>query len=484
MGLLLKIIFIASIPLYLMADQDIIDYIEKTWTLLERSCDQGALCTPDPKLISDNHPVIYIAQDEDPERIHLRAEVKILPDTVEDIEHHGLLFVPKPYITPGGRFNEMYGWDSYFIVLGLKASGRLDMARNMVDNHLYEVQHYGHVLNSNRTYHLTRSQPPVLSLMVLEVYGNDIAKLTEAYPLLVKYYSFWNQPPRLVKNYGLSRYYDHGQGPAVEVLSSEIDHLGFNHFDRVESLVLKKVLHVSDKYYDPKTKTWKESYYLDDKAMRESGFDVSCCFGPYGIETTRHIPVCLNTLLFMMEQDLAVIANKLGIKHDWDKLAQARKTRINRLLWSEERGLYFPYNFKRKTHYAYPFLATFYPLWAKIASPEQAAAVAGNLAIFEGKGGLMASSTATGCQWDAPYGWAPFQWIAIEGLRNYGYHKEADRIAKKFTSLIEKEYQRTGHIYEKYDVDRCTSDVHLEYGYESNEYGFGWTNAVYLLLFH
>ncbi len=480
MGLLLKIIFIASTPLYLMANQDITDYIEKTWQLLERSCYQDTLCTLDPKLINDDRPVIYISQNEDPEKLNLKAEIKVLPDTFEEIEHHGLLFVPKPYITPGGRFNEMYGWDSYFIVLGLKASGKMDMAKNMVDNHLYEVHHYGYVLNSNRTYHLSRSQPPVLSQMVLEVYENDIAKLEEAYPLLVKYYRFWNQRPHLIKIYGLSRYYDLSRGPAVEVFSSEIDHLGFNHFDRVESLVLENALHVSDKYYDLKTKTWKECYYLDDKAMRESGFDVSCCFGPYGIETTLHLPVCLNTLLYMMERDLAFIADKLEIKHEWDKLAENRKARINRLLWSEERGLYLPYNYKRKTHHAYPFLTTFYPLWAKIATPQQAAAVADNLPLFESKGGLMASSAATGCQWDAPYGWAPLQWIAVEGLRNYGYHEEADRIAKKFTSLIEKEYQRTGHIYEKYDVDKCTADIHLKFGCESNETGFGWTNAVYL----
>ncbi len=465
-----------------MASEDIFHYIDNTWSLLERSCGKEALCTADPKMMSDKKPTIYISSAENPGIVDENVCVSVLPDNLDEIEHHGLLYVPNPYITPGGRFNEMYGWDSYFIVLGLKASGRMEMARNMVDNHLYEVRHYGRVLNSNRTYHLSRSQPPFLSRMVLEVYGSDAAKLKEAYPLLVKYYRFWNSLPRLVGSCQLSRYYDDGQGPAIEVLSSEIDHLGLNHFDRVEKLVLENAIEVSDRHYDHQSKTWKEPYYLDDKAMRESGFDVSCCFGPYGIETTHHIPVCLNSLLCLMEEDLAKIADKIGIEHSWEKFAKARQKRINRLLWNDDKGLYFPYNYKKQAQHEYPFLTTFYPLWAKIATKKQAAAVAANLRLFERAGGLMAGSKTTGCQWDAPYGWAPFHWIVIEGLRNYGYHKEACRIAEKFSALIEKEYEKRGHIFEKYDVVKCTADVHPEYGYESNEFGFGWTNAVYLLM--
>lgn len=473
------------LPLVLtMTSPDTVQYIHDSWKTLERTC-SNATSAIDPKLQSHDKPILYIPQDESLEKIqnsHRHFEVRILPETYQQIEHHGLLYLPKPYITPGGRFNEMYGWDSYFILLGLLESGELEMAQNIVDNQLYQVKHYGHVLNSNRSYHLTRSHPPFLSQMVLQVYGQNTDKLKKAYPLLKQYYHFWSTFPRYDSEYHLSRYYDHSMGPAIEVLSSEIDHLGKNHFDRIEDLITSGRLSVSNKYYDTQL---KELYYLDDRAMRESGFDVSCCLGPYGIETTHHFPVCLNTLLYLMEKDLKKIAKKLHLYQDeqmWKSLAKRRKVLINRYLWNEEEGLYFPYNFHKKSQTLYPFLATFYPLWAGIASKEQAAAVVNNLPLFERKGGLVSSTVQTGCQWDSPYGWAPLHWIAYSGLMRYGYESEARRIADKFCRLIEQEFAGHGHFFEKYNVIDCNSSVHLHFGYESNETGFGWTNAIYLLL--
>jgi len=374
----------------------------------------------------------------------------------------------------------MYGWDSYFILLGLLEEGRVDMARHLVDNQLYQVKHYGHVLNSNRTYHLSRSHPPFLSQMVLKVYKNHPDRLKEAYPILRKYYEFWNTSPRHIPEFHMARYYDNNYGPAIEVLTSEIDHNGCNHFDRVEEMIREGKLSVPKEYYD---QTLQEAYYLDDRAMRESGFDITCAFGPYGIETTKQLPVCLNSLLYVMEKDLQKIAKILNIKEDkkqWKLQAKRRKIMINRLLWSEEKGLYLSYNTQKKSHTQYPFLTTYYPLFAGVASPEQAACLVNRLPLFERQWGLTTSTVQTGCQWDSPYGWAPLHLITVEGLKRYGYRAEAKRISEKFCSLVEKEFKKYGHMFEKYDVIKGSADVHLDFGYESNEHGFGWTNGVYL----
>jgi alpha,alpha-trehalase len=147
--------------------------------------------------------------------------------------------------------------------------------------------------------------------------------------------------------------------------------------------------------------------------------------------------------------------------------------------------MYYDYNFVHKKFRRYPFLTTFYPLWAGIASQDQAARVTGNLGRFERPGGLQTSEFNSGDQWDAPFGWAPLQWIAVEGLRRYGYRTEADRIAVRFLSLVEQEFVKYGTLEEKYDVVKRTSDVSsaLRFGYLTNEAGFGWTNAVFTALF-
>jgi alpha,alpha-trehalase len=153
-------------------------------------------------------------------------------------------------------------------------------------------------------------------------------------------------------------------------------------------------------------------------------------------------------------------------------------------MWDDEDGLYYDYDFARKRLRAYPFLTTFYPLWAGIATQEQAGLVAGNLIRFEQPGGLQTSTAASGNQWDAPFGWAPLQLIAVQGLRRYGFHEAADRIAIKFLSLVRDEYLKSGTIVEKYDVARRTTEVSgdIRFGYRSNEAGFGWTNAVFVTL--
>lgn len=169
----------------------------------------------------------------------------------------------------------------------------------------------------------------------------------------------------------------------------------------------------------------------------------------------------------------------------WRARARDRAARIDRCLWDPQRGMYFDYNFATRRVRRYPFLTTFYPLWAGVASQEQADRVVRNLPLFERPGGLQTSTTESGDQWDAPFGWAPLEWIAVQGLRRYGYRSEADRISKRFLSLVLQQYRKHGTLVEKYDVVNRRADVakELHYGYLSNEAGFGWTNAVFTALF-
>jgi alpha,alpha-trehalase len=189
-----------------------------------------------------------------------------------------------------------------------------------------------------------------------------------------------------------------------------------------------------------------------------------------------------------MEMQTAEIAGLLGLTaeaHIWRSRGIARAERINRLLWDAQDGLYYDHDFEHQRLRKYAFLTTFYPLWAGIATREQAARVAGNLSEFEQPGGLQTSAVASGNQWDAPFGWAPLQLIAVRGLRRYGFSEAADRIAMKFLSLVRDEYLKRGTMVEKYDVVRRTAEVSggIRFGYRSNETGFGWTNAVFTALF-
>jgi alpha,alpha-trehalase len=222
--------------------------------------------------------------------------------------------------------------------------------------------------------------------------------------------------------------------------------------------------------------------------MRESGFDPSNRFGPFNIDIIHYNPVCLNSLLYLMETDTATILKTLGRAREagvWTRRAAARRQAINRLMWDEQDGLYYDYNFVGGRVRRYPFATTFYPLWVGIASRAQAARVVANLARFEGAGGLQTSTNVSGSQWDAPFGWAPLQMIAVEGLRRYGYNREADRITANFLSLILKEFNQHNTIVEKYDVLRRESEIKggLKFGYDYNVIGFGWTNAAFTELY-
>ncbi|HLJ13264.1 MAG TPA: trehalase family glycosidase [Bryobacteraceae bacterium] len=497
---------VAAALLFSAQPAPILSYIQQTWIVLTRSNRDLAKAAADPKFkpAANGRWPVYVSRAADLRSIETqlrremapsdfqKIEIRALPDDASEPREPGLLYLPNPYVVPGGRFNEMYGWDSYFIQIGLLRDNQLALAQDMADNFVYEIRQYGKILNANRTYYLTRSQPPFFTEMLLAVYQrtHDRKWLEDALPAMETYYRYWTSEPHLTPGNWLSRYFDLGDGPAPEVVAAERDTGGRSHYDLVKQYF--RTHRVADydvnQYYDAKTDRLTKLFYKGDRSMRESGFDPSNRFGPFNADIIHYNPVCLNSLLYVMEIQAAEIEQVLGRQAEaaaWRQRGKDRAARINRLMWDSQDGLYYDYDFVHRQVRRYPFLTTFYPLWAGIASREQAARVERNLPKFERPGGLQTSTYQSGNQWDAPFGWAPLEMLAVEGLRHYGYRQDADRISMEFLSLILDEYRKHGRIVEKYDVVHRTTDVsaNIHFGYTSNEAGFGWTNAVFTKLY-
>ena len=483
----------------------LVHYIQSEWNGLSRGLRQVADSLCDVKLGAEcaHSSPIYISPSEDLPRVQRIFEktltskqlttvhLKVLPHDHSRIEEHGLLFLPGRYVVPGGRFNEMYGWDSYFIALGLLRQGRVTLARAIADQCLYQVEFYGTVLTANRTYYLTRSHPPFLGRLVLAVYRatGDLVWLRRTLPLLEKFYYYWSVPPHLVPGINLSRYYDFAQGPAPEVALGEVDENGLNHYERLRINLAAggEYVQSSQDFLDPETGKLTPHAYHADRSMRESGFDVSGRFGFANLDVLDILPICLNTLLWRLEVDIAKVRafiDATSTLEVWQQRAHQRAATINEHLWDEEAGLYYDFDGRAGRRREYPFATTFWPLWAGLASREQAARVVSRLGEFEAPGGLLTSLHPSGCQWDKPFGWAPLNYMAVMGLHRYGYRQEARRIARRFVTVITQEFVRTGQLFEKYDLDGMTSDVtgKIQFGYPTNEPGFGWTNACILEL--
>jgi len=507
------------------------EYIAAGWDSLTRSLTECKTIV-DPKLAAAS--VLYIpAEFEVPAAVQqlqnqCNVQAQPLPKVIHNlgeadpgkIDPAGLLYLPSKYVVPGGRFNEMYGWDSYFIIRGLVRDNRIDLAQGMVENFFFEIEHYGAVLNANRTYYLTRSQPPFLTSMILAVYdaqkaaGHEDRKwLEKAYEYAERDYSLWTREPHLAGSTGLSRYYDFGNGPAPESLKDETGHLS-----QVAAYFLAQpgggrgYLVPTKEAERPQTPlgpvfglqvcettttmarsdcasagsvALSADYYKGDRAMRESGYDISFRFGPFGAATHHYAPVCLNSLLYKTEEDLALMSDVLGRKKeaaDWRKRAGERKERIQTYLWDAKRGLYFDYDFEKQLQSSYEYVTTFLPLWAGLATPEQARDIMKNLAVFEKPGGLVMSPHESGGQWDYPYAWAPNQLLADEGIRRYGFKEEADRTSYEFLSTVAENFRRDGTIREKYNAVTRSSETQVTAGYHMNIVGFGWTNGVFLAL--
>jgi alpha,alpha-trehalase len=515
----------ATAPSY----KPILEYISNGWDTLTRSMGD-CLTLVDTKLATK--PILYVPADYAvPARVkNLKTkcgvEVKALPRVIHHlgeidintITPPGLLYLDHPYIVPGGRFNEMYGWDSYFILRGLLRAGRIEIAKGIVENFYFEIEHYGAVLNANRTYYLSRSQQPYLSSMIMAVFQaekekgkDDRAWLEHGYNYAVRDHDMWLEPEMRAGDTGLSRYYDFGEGPAPESLKDETDHYRkvveylLNHPEQSAGHLAERqpgenkklgpgttyTLRLCDEPVTmarPRCEELREvslsaDFYKGDRAMRESGFDISFRFGPFGADTHHYAAVCLNSLLFKSEMDLAGMSEILGRKEDaesWRQKAAVRRTAINKYLWDEAKGEFFDFDFTKNAHSSYEYITTYYPLWAGLATKEQAKAVLANLKSFEQPGGAVMSPYNTGAQWDYPYAWAPTQMILVDGLRRYGFTEDADRIAYKFASMIAENYAKQGYIVEKYDAVTRSTDAAVTSGYSINVIGFGWTNAAFL----
>ena len=335
-------------------------YIHQGWDSLSRSMSECKSLV-DPKVTAP--PVLYLpfGAPTPPELLRLRTQCKIqiahLPHRIEhlgdvkesEIPQPGLLYLPNRYVVPGGRFNEMFGWDSYFIILGLLRDGRVDLARGMVENFFYEIENYGAVLNANRTYFLTRSQPPFLSSMIRAVYDAACARdrspanlarqkqwLARAYPYARRDHDFWLSSIHRAGETGLARYFDIGEGPVPDIA----DHSSY-YIDVINWLVAHPEVHTSYLVAAPQNPSpaeqavlaktscdathsvvcglaWAHGYrltrdfYKGDRAVRESGFDISFRFGPFSGSTHHYAAVGLNSLLYHYELDLADFADMVG----------------------------------------------------------------------------------------------------------------------------------------------------------------------------
>jgi alpha,alpha-trehalase len=505
----------------------ILAYIGNGWDTLSRSMSE---CKSVVDIKVTTEPVVYLpAAMAIPREVaamqqQCRVDVRHLPRVIHHIGQvrptelpvEGLLYLPERYVVPGGRFNEMYGWDSYFILLGLVHDGRVKLARGMVENFFFEIENYGAILNANRTYFFTRSQPPFLSSMVREVYEHpaadtapDRAWLQRAYGYAQRDYALWTSPEHRAGTTGLSRYHDLGDGPVPEMaddssyypdvirwlLAHPNEHPeylvnGPTSPSATEATALAKsscdvnVSHVcANAVVDGHRLS--AAYYRGDRAMRESGFDTSFRFGPFSGSTADYAPVCLNSLLYKYEKDMAHFASLLDKPADaklWKHRAAARQAAINHYLWDSSDGMYLDYNYVTGKRSTYKFVTTFYPLWAGESSDTQAASVRKNLAVFEKTGGLSMSDFASGVQWDLPFGWAPTTWLAVAGLDRYGYQQDSTRVAQEFSKTVLDNFEHDGTMREKYNVVDGSANVKVAAGYKSNVVGFGWTNGVYLKL--
>jgi alpha,alpha-trehalase len=360
--------------------------------------------------------------------------------------------------------------------------------------------------------------------MILAVYdaekaaGNDDKKwLQRAYGYAAKDWEMWARAPHLAGDTGLARYYDFGDAPAPESLKDETDHYRkvaayfLNHPDQDRAYLVRRTASAKEPAHDlvgrrysvqicdaatatdragcdeAEEITLSRDFYRGDRSMRESGFDVSFRFGPHGAATHHYAAVCLNSLLFKYEKDLEGISTTLGDGKDageWKKRAERRRDNIQKYLWDAKSGFFVDYSLDRQERSTYQYITTFYPLWAGLATKEQAAAVMKNVGKLEQPGGLVMSPYETEGQWDFPYAWAPTQLLAIEGMRKYGFNSDADRISYNFASMVAENFRHDGTIREKYNAVTRSSETAVKAGYNINVVGFGWTNAVFLVFLH
>jgi alpha,alpha-trehalase len=405
---------------------------------------------------------------------HIDGLWDILKRTTREVPPNGsLLALPQPYVVPGGRFREIYYWDSYFTMLGLVESGRHDLIESMVSDFAFLIDTYGHVPNGTRSYYLSRSQPPFFFEMVGLLSDDQAANFARYLPQLKREYAFWMEGSRGLKSGTahrhvvalpdgsiLNRYWDDSDTPRDESYREDTE--------------LAKA-----------TGRPAPQLYRDIRAAAESGWDFGSRWFADGqsratIDTTEILPIDLNSLMFGLEN-----AIRLGCEHEGDLAcarsfahrAAARRAAMDRYQWDAALGAYVDYRWTQHAPIERVSAATLYPLFVGAASRAEADTVADTV---KGKlllpGGVVTTPLETGQQWDSPNGWAPLQWIAVAGARRYEQPKLAEAVACRWMFNVNSVYQQTGKLVEKYDVAR----LGLKGG--GGEYptqdGFGWTNGV------
>lgn len=435
--------------------------LDKT-TLQQFVSENFALPTTDLPIFETTEkgkPVAHIHQLWD----YLTREIK------ESLPGSTYLPLPHPFVVPGGRFQEVYYWDSYFTLLGLKEAGKWDLIEQMIANFAHLIRIYGFIPNGNRTYFLSRSQPPFFSCMV------DLlppSKQDDYLPELQREYDFWMKTTenkkkdfeRVVQiepNKFLNRYWDNSPTPRPESYREDIALAEQNPTREASDI------------------------YLNLRAACESGWDFSSRWladdiSLGTIETTHILPVDLNCLLYKLECKLASLYGAISPEKEvyYQKKATKRAELIHTYFWDEQKGFFFDYHWVNKKTTSKITLAGLFPLWVGLATEAQAERCAKhvqNELLVEG--GVRTTTCMSGQQWDAPNGWAPLQWIAVEAFRRTGFLKLSEEIKQRWINWNTRIFLGTGKFTEKYNV--VNSDTETGGGEYPNQDGFGWTNGVY-----
>ena len=439
---------------------------------------------------SSRRTVVNEPNDKDVTQ-HIKKLWSVLKrDADKKIDGSSLLPLPNSYIVPGGRFREIYYWDSYFTMLGLKESGEIQMMENMINNFSYLINTYGHIPNGNRSYYLSRSQPPFFSMMVdlLASVKGDIVYKTYL-PVIEKEYNYWMDKTAKTKHAvkmpdgsTLNRYYDRDEIPRQESYKEDVDVANKNNFTKA---VTGEVWMNKGNNFSKEQK----AMFRNLRSGAESGWDFSSRWfadaqNIASIQTTSIIPVDLNCLMYNMEK---VIAKSYTLNNDfksaaaYNRKATERKDAILKYCFNTTQQFFCDYNITSKKQNNIITAAGMFPLFVNIATKEQAAV---SVQTFKNNllkpGGVATTNNKTGQQWDAPNGWAPLQWIAVKGLLNYGENDLAKTAAERWVAVNEKVYAATGKMMEKYNVEDITKEAGG--GEYPGQDGFGWTNGVYLAM--
>lgn len=387
--------------------------------------------------------------------------------------HGSLLDLPRPFLVPGGRFRELYYWDSYFTMLGLVRSGRGNRVDDLLENFGSLIERFGRIPNGTRSYYLSRSQPPVLYLMTALASDRSDEARARRLEWMRTEHAFWMAGSDSLQPGGEDR-------RVVRLADGSLLNRYWDDFDRPRDESWREDVAVAAKSSRPSSELWR-----DIRAAAESGWDFSSRWMAdpddlSTIRTTRILPIDLNCLLLGLEETIAAEADALGQSDgsSFAKRAERRRSAISRHFWNDSLGCFADYDLDQAEACGNLTAAAAFPLFTGMADAEQGASTGRALASLLRPGGLVTTARTTTHQWDAPNGWAPLQWIAVVGLRRYGHDELARQITQRWVAMVEDVHAQTGQLLEKYDVEARTGGGGGEYG---NEVGFGWTNGVHLV---